>query len=193
MGLPIASILAFPSDQVAVLLVVMGVAGFCGNGLAGRLADRFGSEAVIHVAIGSMLAAFGLWIVMFSVCPAPLGTALAVCAAVLWGSGNFAANSMQQVRLVNIAPPFAAVSVALNTSAIYLGQFFGAWVGGRVLTSAIVQPPSRALPLVGLPIFVAALLVSTSAQRRAERRALQRGPAGSQDDVGASGYGRDSG
>jgi len=76
---------------------------------------------------------------------------------------------MQQVRLVNLAPELSSVSVALNTSAIYLGQFVGAGVGGLVLTAELVQPASRALPYIGLPVFALALWVSLTAQRR-ERR-----------------------
>ena len=59
----------------------------------------------------------------------------------------------------------AAVSVALNTSAIYLGQFIGAFIGGFVLSHGLSTPPSEALPWVALPGFVLALWASLSAQR----------------------------
>jgi DHA1 family inner membrane transport protein len=120
-----------------------------------------------------MLAAFGVWLALYAAGPGAFGISLAVIAAVLWGSGNFSANSMQQVRLVNLAPPLSSVSVALNTSAIYLGQFIGAGAGGLVLTHAVMSPASRALPWIGLPIFVVALWVSASAQRRADRLAVE--------------------
>jgi predicted MFS family arabinose efflux permease len=154
-------------DMIAILLGAMGAAGFLGNVFAGRLAERFGTELVIHAAIVSMLAAFVLWLALFAIGPSPLSIGLGSIAAVLWGLGNFSANSMQQVRLVNLAPELASVSVALNTSAIYLGQFVGAGVGGLVLTAELTQPASRALPYIGLPVFVLALWVSISAQRRA--------------------------
>jgi MFS transporter, DHA1 family, inner membrane transport protein len=154
-------------NMIALLLGLMGGAGFVGNIVAGSLADRVGTAAVIHGAIGLMLCAFVVWLGLFAVGPSPLSTVLGVIAAVLWGLGNFSANSMQQVRLVNLAPDLASVSVALNTSAIYLGQFIGAGVGGLVLTAELVQPASRALPYIGLPVFVFALWVSIRAQRRA--------------------------
>jgi predicted MFS family arabinose efflux permease len=154
-------------NVVAILLCLMGFAGFVGNLFAGRIADRIGPPAVIFSAIGLMLAAFVIWTGLFSAGSGALGTTLAVLAALLWGSGNFSANSMQQVRLVNLAPPLASVSVALNTSAIYLGQFIGAGVGGLALTHAWLSPPSRLLPFIGLPIFVIAMWFSASAQRRA--------------------------
>jgi predicted MFS family arabinose efflux permease len=154
-------------DMIALLLGVMGLAGFLGNVVAGTFADRLGTAPVIHVAILSMLGAFMVWLGLFALGPSPASSALAFVAASLWGLGNFSANSMQQVRLVNLAPELASVSVALNTSAIYLGQFIGAGVGGLVLTAELTQPASRALPYIGLPVFVLALWVSLRAQRRA--------------------------
>ena len=112
------TLLATPS-MVTVLLALNGLAGFVGNVVAGRIADRIGPPPVIVVALASMTAAFVVWTLLFAVGPGRVGLVLAVGAAVLWGAGNFAANSMQQVRLVNLAPTLAPVSVALNTSAIY--------------------------------------------------------------------------
>ncbi len=98
---------------------------------------------------------------------------LAIVAAVRWGAGNFATNSMQQVRLVNLAPALASVSVALNTSAIYFGQYVGAAVGAYVLSHPFTEPLTMALPWVALPVFLVAIVVSIAAQRRAERGAIQ--------------------
>ncbi|MET0387149.1 MAG: MFS transporter [Polyangiales bacterium] len=158
--------LAFTPSQIALLLGVNGLAGFCGNVTAGPIADRSGPAPVIHFAIAMMFVAFIAWLGMFITGPGPVGMTLAVLAAITWGFGNFASNSMQQVRLVNLAPPLASVSVALNTSAIYLGQFLGAGLGGLVLSHAITAPATQALPYIGLPIFALAMWISTSAQRR---------------------------
>ena len=147
----------------------MGMAGFASSLVAGRVADRRGPPLVIHVALASMMVSFVLWIVLFDLGPTPAGIAVAFLAALSWGAGNFASNAMQQVRLVNLAPSLASVSVALNTSAIYLGQFIGAATGGWVLAHPFTGPATRALPWVGLPIFVVAIAVSIAAQRRIER------------------------
>jgi predicted MFS family arabinose efflux permease len=164
--------IAATPNMVAILLGITGFAGFVGNLIAGRLADRIGPPAVIFGAIGLMFAAFVLWLGLYAIGGSLFGISLAMIAALLWGSGNFSANSMQQVRLVNLAPPLASVSVALNTSAIYLGQFIGAGVGGLVLTHELIHPASRALPFIGLPVFALAMWVSASAQRRADRLAV---------------------
>jgi DHA1 family inner membrane transport protein len=160
-------------NVVTILLCITGFAGFVGNVFAGRLADRIGPPAVIFGAIALMFAAFIVWLGLYAAGAGTVGMSLAVIAAVLWGSGNFSANSMQQVRLVNLAPALSSVSVALNTSAIYLGQFLGAGIGGLVLSHDFSQPPSRALPWIGLPIFACAMWVSASAQRRADRLAVE--------------------
>ena len=154
---------------ITILLSLLGLAGFIGNLVAGRIADRRGPPLVIHVALFAMVLAFVAWIVLFDLGPGVAGLSVAVLVAVLWGSGNFASNGMQQVRLVNLAPPLASVSVALNTSAIYLGQFIGAATGGYVLAHHYTEPASKALPWVGLPIFFIAIAVSIAAQRRIDR------------------------
>ena len=155
--------------SITLLLSMFGIAGFAGNVVAGRVADRRGPPLVIHCTLGLLVAAFVLWIVLFDLGPGTVAVALAFVIAALWGGGNFAANSMQQVRLVNLAPPLAAVSIALNTSAIYLGQFVGAASGGYVLAHPFTEPATRALPWVALPVFFIAIAVSVTAQRRIER------------------------
>ena len=155
--------------MVTLLLSLNGLAGFIGNIAAGRIADRRGPPLVILVALGAIVCAFTLWIALFQVGSGPFGIALAILAAIAWGAGNFASNSMQQVRLVNLAPALASVSVALNTSAIYLGQFVGAAVGGLVLAHPFTEPATQALPWVALPVFFIAIGQSIAAQRRIER------------------------
>jgi predicted MFS family arabinose efflux permease len=63
------------------------------------------------------------------------GTSLALAALILtpWGLGMFATNSAQQARLIHLAPELASGSVALNTSAIYLGQAIGSAGGGWLI------------------------------------------------------------
>ena len=155
--------------MVTGLLSLMGLAGFVGNLAAGRAANRIGTPAVIVVALSTMTGAFAVWTLVYAAGPGPVAVALAVVASLMWGAGNFAANGMQQVRLVDIAPALASVSVALNTSAIYLGQFIGAAVGGLALAHPLAEPASRALPWLALPLFFVAIAVSILTQRRVER------------------------
>lgn len=144
---------------VAALLFLYGVAGVLCNLFCGRLADRFGAPAIAFATIAAMLAGFVGFVLM-----GPFGWVAAVAGMLLWGSGSFASNSMQQVRLVALAPTLAPVSIALNTTAIYVGQFGGAATGGLVLAHA----GAAALPWISIPVFGVALAASLWAERRAQ-------------------------
>jgi chromate transporter len=52
-----------------------------------------------------------------------------------WALGCFSSNSAQQARLAIAAPAFAPALLALNTSAIYLGQAVGAAGGGALVAA----------------------------------------------------------
>jgi predicted MFS family arabinose efflux permease len=97
-----------------------------GNMLMARNIDRLGAARAVMIGLGLMAASLLLF---------PLGTSLllAVIVNIPWGLGCFASNSAQQARLVGIAPPLAAASVALNSSAIYAGQAIGAAGGGWLI------------------------------------------------------------
>ena len=56
-----------------------------------------------------------------------------------WGLGGFATNSSQQARLATTAPLLTPASVAMNTSAIYLGQAAGALAGGLLIGHGMVE------------------------------------------------------
>jgi predicted MFS family arabinose efflux permease len=81
--------------------------------------------------------------------------------------GCFAINSAQQTRLVGLATHLAPVSIALNSSGIYLGQAFGAMAGGLI----IAHRGTNALSWVGAILFGLALAISFAAQRGRARLA----------------------
>jgi predicted MFS family arabinose efflux permease len=80
------------------------------------------------MAVSAMALSLLMW---------PLATTVATAALVLlpWGFGGFASNSAQQARLGGAAPELATALMALNTSAIYLGQAVGAAGGGAVVAA----------------------------------------------------------
>ena len=87
--------------------------------------------------------------------------ALACLAGVVWGLGSFSSNSLQQSRLVAAAPSLAAATVALNTSAVYLGQSIGAAAGGFVIKAGI----SASIAWAAVCFLVLAGVFSITAQR----------------------------
>jgi predicted MFS family arabinose efflux permease len=82
-----------------------------------------------------------------------------------WGLGCFACNSAQQARLGIAAPAFASALMALNSSAIYLGQAAGASSGGWVIEHGGYAP----LNWLGLAWLVLAMLLSLWAGQRSAR------------------------
>ena len=72
---------------------------------------------------------------------------------------------MQQSRLVVIAPGLAAATVALNTSAVYLGQSVGAATGGFAIKDSI----SANVVWMALGFLALAIAMSVAATRLAQR------------------------
>ena len=141
---------------VSALLALFGVTGIAGNVLAIREMDRLGPARVVMTSLALML---GAHVVMFA---AGWSMTSMVIALAMWGAGCFAINSSQQTRLYAAAPVLAPVSIALNSSAIYLGQAAGAESGARIIAASGFDP----LTWLSIPVFVAAMATSAWAGRR---------------------------
>jgi MFS transporter, DHA1 family, inner membrane transport protein len=145
---------ASPSN-IAILFAVFGVAGVFGNYLATRAVGTIGVERAVLVAILCLIAGISLFGLFFG------HFVLGCVAGVVWGLGSFSSNSLQQSRLVAVAPSLAAATVALNTSAVYLGQSIGAAAGGFV----IKQGTSANIAWTAVGFLVPAAIFSITAQR----------------------------
>lgn len=141
---------------LTLVLVWFGAWATFGNFTASRTVARIGVDSAVLVTLLSMASGLILWGLGASHVVAVLA------AAALWGAGNFATNSMQQARLAGLAPDLASASIALNTSAIYLGQAAGSALGGALITAGMIQ----LLPIAGAGVLLAAAGVSVLAQRQ---------------------------
>ena len=141
-------LLASPG-QVSALFLCFGVFGLLGNLLITRWVDRLGPASCVNVALASMALSLALW---------PLAASVPSMALVLlpWALGCFSSNSAQQARLSASAPVFAGALLALNSSAMYLGQAIGAATGGL----SIAAGGFAALPATALAWMAAALAIS---------------------------------
>jgi predicted MFS family arabinose efflux permease len=121
----VATVQATPG-MIALYFTVFGAFGFIGNLAMSRNVDRLGPARAVLIGLSCMALSLLLW---------PLGTSLAlVClVSIPWALGCFSCNSAQQARLVAIAPAVASVSIALNTSAMYMGQGVGSALGGWMI------------------------------------------------------------
>ena len=149
-------------QNIALMFAVFGVAGVLGNYLATKAIGRFGVDRAILVALLLLITGIGMFGVFFG------NYILACVSCFIWGLGTFSSNSMQQSRLVGIAPTLAAATVALNTSAVYLGQSVGAATGGFVIKNGIsADVVWMALVFLGLAVAmsVAATRLGVSVYR----------------------------
>ncbi|MDB5998761.1 MAG: transporter [Rhizobacter sp.] len=116
-------VLGASPTQIALLLCWFGLCGLLGNLIVSRGIDRIGASRTVLIVVSLLALGLLLW---------PLATSFAAAVAIMlpWGLGVFSSNSAQQARLNQAAPAMAPALMALNTSAIYLGQAVGAFGGG---------------------------------------------------------------
>lgn len=139
------------ATQVALMFGLFGVCGVLGNVVVSRLVARVDTGRAVATTIGLMAAGELVWAISGS------SATLVAFGLVLWGLGCFASNSLQQARLIGLAPALAPASVALNSSSLYVGQAFGALVGASVLRA---DHPDWLAPM-GALLLMAAIAVST--------------------------------
>ena len=147
--------LGLGTGQITLLLTWFGAFGLIGNVVLTRVIDRVGPQVAVAVTLSMIALSLLLW---------PLAVGVASMALVLlpWGLGCFASNSTQQARLGIAAPAFAPALMALNTSAIYLGQAAGAASGGWLIAHGGYAP----LNWFGLAWLLVAIATSVWAGRR---------------------------
>lgn len=162
---------------VSALLAGFGVAAVAGNVLAARFMDRVGAANVVALCLATMAASHLLW----PFTPGSVGLLAATMLA--WGIGGFAANSAQQSRLVAMSPSQASVSIALNTSFVFLGQATGAAAASALVahvpgSAGYAAIPWLSVPLlalaVGLSLFASLRMCAHSGSAHVQGRAFQR-------------------
>ncbi|AHV97547.1 MFS transporter [Paenibacillus sabinae] len=120
-------ITGFSENAVALTLVLFGIGVTTGNIVGGRLADwkLMPSMLVIFAFLAAVLAFFAYSIHI------PL---LAVITIFIWGAGAFGVFPGLQVRIMTLAKDAPALASTSNHSALNLGNAFGAFFGGFIIT-----------------------------------------------------------
>lgn len=147
---------------ISLMFLCFGITGVIGNVAGARVMDHIGPMKVGVIAMGCMLTAIVLWPLTRGSLP------FAVVLILVWGLGCFSVNSAQQARLVAMAPQLASASVSLNSSAIYLGQATGAFIGGAIVST---QGTANLSFFSAVPM-AAAIAVSLYASALSNRRRL---------------------
>ncbi|MDI9335378.1 MAG: MFS transporter [Cytophagales bacterium] len=142
------------TSTISLYFLWFGFCGLVGNLVLSRYIERIGADRAPIIAMSLMALSLLIW---------PLGTSVAsvllVCTP--WGLGCFASNSAQQARLASAAPLVAGASIALNTSAMYSGQAFGAGLGGWLIAHDYIQ----SLHWYGFAVMLCAIAVSSWSRR----------------------------
>lgn len=153
----------FSEAAVSPILLVFGGGLVVGNLLGGRWADRALAPALIGT-IGLMAA------VMFAATFAFHAQVGAIIAAFALGAAAFATVAPLQMWVLQQAGGAGqGLASSLNIAAFNLGNAFGAWLGGAVITQGLgygaIAPVSALVPLVALGLAAYAV----SLDRRAAR------------------------
>ncbi len=121
-------VLGAGAEGVSLLFMWFGAFGLLGNVLLTRWISRLGAARCVDIGLLLVALTFVAW-------PLAQSTTLMALVVVPWALGVFSSNSAQQARLSASAPAFAPALLALNTSAIYLGQAVGAATGGAMIAA----------------------------------------------------------
>ncbi len=155
-------VLGADAAAISLLFFTFGAMGVAGNLLLTRWIGRLGAARCATLALAAMALSLLLW---------PLGRSVPLMLLVLlpWGLGCFSSNSAQQARLGQAAPHWAPALMALNSSAIYLGQAVGAGSGGLLL---------NAYGLAVLPAWALAWMLAATALSLWLTRRMKESPHG---------------
>jgi predicted MFS family arabinose efflux permease len=148
-------VLGASAGEASALFLVFGIFALAGNVLLTRRIDRLGPARCVALGLGGIALALAAW-------PLAAGVLATGLVLVPWALGCFSSNSAQQARLGQAAPAWASALMALNSSAIYLGQAVGAAGGGALIAVGGYAP----LSWVALAWVALALGVSLWAGRR---------------------------
>ncbi|NYI04537.1 MFS transporter [Allostreptomyces psammosilenae] len=143
---------------LATLLFVFGIGAVVGNAVAGPATDRWGARVVLVVAVAGMTADLAL---------APWWSRslpLAVAAMFLWGVTGWMYLVPQQHRLLELSAAAGPFTVALNSSALYLGIGLAGAVGGVLLR--VADAPGLAVPAALLGAAALSLALAAYRPRR---------------------------
>lgn len=157
---------AQPASNVPWFLALWGLGMVVGNTTGGWLADKSLSGAIVGFFVWNVvfLALFG-W--------AAHSAVLAGVILFLIGIG-FALVPALQARLMDAAPHAQSLASATNHSAFNTSNAIGAWAGGMSISAGLGWSSTgfvgAGLALVGLLIFLVALMAARLTTRRAEAR-----------------------
>lgn len=151
--------MGFGRDGITALLLLFGLGSVFGNMLGGHLTDRIGWTRTLGL-LAILQAMILPW---FSALPFPMAVVLGL--AFLWSCFGWSFNPSQQTRLIALDPANAAVLLALNGAAVYIGTALGSLIGAGVLEVAGLD----GLGIAGAVIVLSSLVILAAGERARAR------------------------
>lgn len=121
--------MGYGRDGITLVLLIFGLGAVWGNLLGGRMADRIGPFRTLLLLASAQVIAMP----MLSLLPLPDIWLLVLVG--LWSTCGWSFMAGQQVRIIALAPQSAAIVLALNAAAIYIGAAVGSAIGSVVISA----------------------------------------------------------
>jgi predicted MFS family arabinose efflux permease len=148
-------------QTIGTMIAAMGVIGLLGNVVTTRIVGAVGAHRMSIMLVATMLTGLIVWAVGAGNLPAM------IAGAALSSVGFAASNSIQQARLSMAAPALASASIALNTSAIYVGQAFGSAIAGMLIAQGLTLAIGYTAAAITALALLAVLFTRDEAKFRA--------------------------
>jgi DHA1 family inner membrane transport protein len=111
---------------ISTALLIYGAFGVAGNLIVRRVATAFSAERLLATSMTVLIGVFAALLIL------PISTSILLVALVVWPIMVDIIWPSQQRRMVELEPEFRGVSLALNSSFLFLGLAGGASLGGTV-------------------------------------------------------------
>ena len=167
----VTEVTGLPASSVPVLLLVLGVSGFIGSLVAGRMGDW---SVIRSIVIG--LAGLGIGLGLFAVAAPYALPALLVLIAISILVSVLVINL--QLRLMQVAGAAQTLAAASNHAALNVANALGAYLGGVVIAAGYgyTAPSVVGVGLVAVGLVI--LGISLLAHRRDHPERITLRPAG---------------
>jgi DHA1 family inner membrane transport protein len=144
-------------DDISLTLLLFGIGGVIGNGIAGKISDALGAARTTFVAL------LGLGVVFLIIVLAPGFAHAEKLLFFFWGLTGFLFQAPHQLRMVSLGPDLRQVLLAANASAIYIGMSLGTLVAAMSYSvGGVMALPMASVTFVGLGIISYRMSLTTA-------------------------------
>lgn len=120
----------FDDAGITTALIGFGLASIVGGLSGGWITDRVGSYTGLWITLGAMAIGIAL------LSPAHGSLPLTIVALIIWGVFGYAFTTPQQTRLIAVGAAAPGMTLAFNSSLLYVGTAVGGAGGGLIIATS---------------------------------------------------------